>query len=189
MEPVTVYLGLGSNLGHREENLSEAIALLGANRGHTLDDSVDSQSVANFNFGEIHTLRVSSVYETSPWGYNDQPDFLNCVLQASSNLPPGGLLERVKAIEKVMGRQQTVRYGPRLIDVDILFYGDHIVDRPDLQIPHPRLHQRAFVLVPLAELHRDLVHPILQITVGELASRVDEREGVRLWGPVPIRAG
>ena len=189
MEPVTVYLGLGSNLGHREENLSEAISLLGANRGHTPDDSVDSQSMANFNLGEIRTLRVSSVYETSPWKYKDQPDFLNCVLQASSNLSPSGLLERVKEIEKVMGRQQTVRNGPRLIDVDILFYGDLIMDCPDLQIPHPRLQQRAFVLVPLAELHRDLVHPVLQITVGDLASRVDGLEGVRLWEPVPIRAG
>ena len=186
MGPVTVYLALGSNLGQREENLSKAIGLLGGNQGHNLHCSASSQSGPMINFDDIQPLGLSSVYETTPWGYDDQPDFLNCVLKARSSLSPGRLLERVKAIEEELGRQPGVRYGPRLIDVDILLYGEVIVDCPDLQIPHPRLHQRAFVLVPLAELHPDLIHPILHTTVDELASQVDGREGVRLWGSLPL---
>ncbi len=186
MGSVTVYLGLGSNLGQREENLVEAIRLLGANLAHTALPSANPEVASAANFDEILTLRVSSIYETAPWGYDDQPDFLNCVLQARSSLSPVRLLERVKAVEEEMGRQPSTRYGPRPIDMDILLYDDITVDSPNLQIPHPRLHQRAFVLIPLAELQRDLIHPILHTTVGELASQVDGQEGVRLWGTLPI---
>ena len=186
MGSVTVYLGLGSNLGQREENLVEAIRLLGANRVHTALPSASPEAAPAANIDDIQTLRVSSIYETAPWGYDDQPDFLNCVLQARSSLPPVRLLERVKSVEEEMGRQPSVRYGPRPIDVDILLYDDIIVDFPNLQIPHPRLHQRAFVLIPLAELQRDLVHPVLHTTISELASQVDGQQGVRLWGTLPI---
>lgn len=176
METVTVYLGLGSNLGHREENLAATIHLLRAgppSGGQTWES----------NLGFIQIGQTSSVYETSPWGYKDQPNFLNCVLEAHTNLPPDKLLERVKAVERIVGRQASVRYGPRIIDVDILLYNEDILDQPELQIPHPRLHQRAFALVPLAELHPNLVHPSLRMTIGELACQVDGQEWICLWGP------
>ena len=188
MEPVTIYLGLGSNLGKRENHLADAIRLLGASRAPSGAGPANGGPRDELNLDEIQIMRVSSVYETSPWGYKHQPDFLNCVLVANTNLPPDKLLERVKAIEQSVGRQPSVRYGPRLIDVDILLYSDEIVDRLGLQIPHPRLHQRAFALVPLAELHPGLVHPILKTTIGVLASRVDGREGVSLWGPLLMRS-
>ena len=188
MGPVTVCLGLGSNLGQREKNLAEAIRSLGASRPPTLAGQANGGPRDELSLDEIEIMRVSSVYETSPWGYKHQPDFLNCVLEAHTTLPPDKLLERVKEIEQSVGRQPSVRYGPRHIDVDILLYSDDIVDLPDLQIPHPRLHQRAFALVPLAELHPDLVHPILKTSIGILASLVDGREGVSLWGPLFISA-
>jgi 2-amino-4-hydroxy-6-hydroxymethyldihydropteridine diphosphokinase len=123
------------------------------------------------------------VYETEPWGYAGQPSFLNCVLEIRTTLPPGQLLESVKELEAAMGRRRGFRYGPRLIDVDILLYGDGTFDLPGLQIPHPRLHQRAFALVPLAELAQGVVHPALRITIARLAGEADDREGVKLWGP------
>ena len=168
MEPVTAYLGLGSNLGQREANLARAVHLLGQ---------------------RMRPLRVSSIYETSPWGYTDQPDFLNCVLEAETKLAAPSLLESVKGLEREMGRVTSFLYGPRLIDVDLLLYGDWTTDLPDLQIPHPRLSQRAFVLVPLAELAAGLVHPTLKLTVAELARRAEGGEGVKLWGPPPVLSG
>ena len=186
MGPVTVYLGLGSNLGKREENLAEAVRLLETSGDPKLADPADGGLTGKLGLDELEITRVSSVYETSPWGYKHQPDFLNCVLEGHTNLAPAELLKRVKEVERTVGRQPSVRYGPRLIDVDILLYGDDIVDHPDLQIPHPRLHQRAFVLVPLAELRPGLIHPIQKTTIGGLASKVDELEGVRLWGPLLI---
>ena len=186
MGPVTVYLGLGSNLGRREDNLADAIRLLGTSGHSTVDGPANGGPRAELSLDEIEVVRVSSVYETSPWGYQHQPDFLNCVLEAHTKLSPNKLLERVKAVEQSVGRQPSVRYGPRHIDVDILLYSDDIVNYPDLQIPHPRLHQRAFALVPLAELRPTLVHPILKTTIGALASRADGREGVSLWGPLLI---
>ena len=172
MAAVTAYLGLGSNLGRRDDNLAKAIGCLGG--GPHPDCLV-----------EITVLRASSIYETSPWGYEDQPDFLSCVLEVSTQLGPASLLERIKAVEQKMGRRPGLRYGPRLIDIDILFYGDITLDCPHLQIPHPRLHQRAFVLIPLAELDPSLVHPGCDSTVADLAQRVDGKQGVRLWGPPP----
>ena len=168
MEPVTAYLGLGSNLGQREANLARAVHLLGQ---------------------RMRPLRVSSIYETPPWGYTDQPDFLNCVLEAETTLAAPSLLESVKGLEREMGREPSFLYGPRLIDVDLLLYGDQTTDLLDLQIPHPRLSQRAFVLVPLAELAAGLVHPTLKLTVAELARRAEGWEGVKLWGPPPVLSG
>ena len=166
-EAVTAYIGLGSNLGDREAYLSEAIMRL-----------ADPPSLT--------ILRASSIYVTAPWGYAEQPDFLNCVLEIETRLPPVSLLRRAKEVEQEIGRRPvSQRYGPRLIDVDILLYGDMTVqlDAPDLQIPHPRIEQRAFVLIPLAELNNHLVHPTLHITIADLVHAVEDQEGVKVWKP------
>lgn len=185
MEPVRlalsdverVYLGLGSNLGSRENNLAQAIRRLG-------EPSPQG--------GKLRPLRASSIYETAPWGYADQPAFLNCVVGAETDLTPLALLALGQQVERELGRQPSFRYGPRLVDVDILLYGDLVLDLPDLQIPHPRMTQRAFVLVPLAELAPQLVyptlHPALRLTIAELARRVDGKDGVKRWGPPPALA-
>ncbi len=175
MEPVTVYLGLGSNLGQREANLARAISAIGG-----LGQPFDSAQ------GELRPRRVSSIYETAPWGYTQQPPFLNCVVEAETTLPPHLLLRLVQGLEQAMGRKPGFRYGPRLIDVDILLYGSLTTDQPDLQIPHPRMSQRAFVLIPLAELAAVMVHPTLQLPIAELARRVQGQGGVTRWGPPPI---
>lgn len=180
MERVTVFLGLGSNLGSREDNLAQAIRLLASPARSAHRPAKDGAARH-----EIRIVRVSSVYQTAPWGYADQPDFLNCVVEAQTNASPGELLRQTQAVEQSLGRQPSVRYGPRRIDVDILLYDGRIVDQPGLQIPHPRLHQRAFVLVPLAQLCPRLEHPVLKTSIDVLASQVDGREGVILWGPGP----
>jgi 2-amino-4-hydroxy-6-hydroxymethyldihydropteridine diphosphokinase len=172
LEPITVYLGLGSNLGQREANLARAILLL----GQPFDSAQDRR---------VELLRVSSIYETAPWGYTEQPPFLNCVVEAETTLPPPLLLQAVQELEKAMGRKPGFQYGPRLIDVDILLYGSLTIDQPDLQIPHPRIPQRAFVLIPLAELAAIMVHPTLRLPIAELARRVEGKEGVKPWGPPP----
>jgi 2-amino-4-hydroxy-6-hydroxymethyldihydropteridine diphosphokinase len=175
LEPVTVYLGLGSNLGQREANLARAISAIGG-QGQPFDSAQGER---------VELLRVSSIYETAPWGYTEQPPFLNCVVEAETTLPPPLLLQAVQELENAMGRKPGIRYGPRLIDVDILLYGSLTIDQPDLQIPHPRIPERAFVLIPLAELAPVLVHPTLQLPIAELARRVQGRGGVTRWGPPP----
>lgn len=183
VEGVTAYLGLGSNLGRREENLAAAIRRLVEGPVSPVSHTQSSSTHGN---NAIEFLRSSAVYQTSPWGLKDQPDFLNCVIEVGTQLPPAGLLERAKEVEESLGRQPGLRYGPRLIDVDILLYSIAVVDQPDLQIPHPRLHQRAFALIPLAELEPGLIHPVLHLTVGQLAQKVDGRDGVKIWGPPPV---
>lgn len=169
MESVTAYLGLGSNLGQREDNLARAADLLGSSH-------------------QVRVQRCSSLYETAPWGFADQPRFLNCVLEVLTPLCAWDLLELTQKTENRVGREPTFRWGPRLIDIDILLYGNEIVqlDTPDLQVPHPRLSQRAFVLVPLAELAGDAVHPLLHVSIARLTQKVEGKEGVILWGP-PLR--
>ena len=185
MEAVRAYLGLGSNLGQREENLAAAIQGLSGgpvrSRVHPPGDSAQAADA-------IKVLRSSAIYQTSPWGLKEQPDFLNCVLEVETQLSPEGLLACAKAVEENLGRQPGVRYGPRLIDIDILLFGDEVVEQRDLQIPHPRLHLRAFALIPLAELEPDLVHPVINLPVGRLAEKVDGQEGVQIWGPPPVVA-
>ncbi len=156
----TAYLSLGSNLGHREANIASALKMLGQ---------------------EARILKVSSLYETEPVGYKDQPRFLNCVCSVETELAPQALLELVKTMEKNLGRKRTLRFGPRLIDIDILFYDDLILDSPDLVIPHPRLAERAFVLVPLKEIAPNLVHPLLGLTIEELPERIENPEEVCLY--------
>jgi 2-amino-4-hydroxy-6-hydroxymethyldihydropteridine diphosphokinase len=129
----TAYLGLGANLGGREATLAGAIAALRATPG-------------------IASVRASSLYETEPQGLADQPWFLNCVLEVETDLDPIALLRACQAVEQAFGRERTVRWGPRTLDVDVLLYGDETMRTPDLEVPHPRLHERAFVLVPLCEL-------------------------------------
>lgn len=180
------YLGLGSNLGCREENLAAAI--------HKLNEvpKIPTSSDLNTCTPEaevIRVLRSSGIYETAPWGLEDQPEFLNSVIEVETMLTPAGLLERTKGVEEALGRQPGVRYGPRLIDIDILLFGSQVVEQADLQIPHPRLHLRAFALIPLAELVSSLVHPVLDLTVGHLVRQVDGREGVRSWASPPAVLG
>ncbi len=143
----TVFLALGSNQGDRMANLRRAVRLLG--RCAVVE-------------------QVSSVYETLPAYDHDQPRFLNMALRAITRQPPRVLLGCLKEIEREMGRVPSRRYGPRLIDLDILLYGDVVLDEPDLQIPHPRLSERPFVLQPLAELAPDLVPPGQAGSVREL---------------------
>ena len=169
--PVAAYLGLGSNMGDRKACLTKAMERLSDTPSLTLK-------------------RSSSIYETDPWGYIEQPDFLNCVLEVETRLSPVSLLMRAKEVEMEVGRQPGRRYGPRLIDVDILLYGDQTLQfaDPDLQIPHPRMNQRAFVLVPLAELNENLMHPTSQATIADLIREVDDQDSVRVWGP-PLLSG
>jgi 2-amino-4-hydroxy-6-hydroxymethyldihydropteridine diphosphokinase len=144
----TVYLSLGSNLGHREAHLRAAIERLPA--------------------AGIHVLRTSPVYETEPVDYTEQRCFLNLVLEAGTGLYPMQLLSRIGRIERALGRVRTLPKGPRTIDIDILLYGQAVVRSSTLEIPHPRMAERRFVLAPLADLAPGLRHPVSHKTVREM---------------------
>jgi 2-amino-4-hydroxy-6-hydroxymethyldihydropteridine diphosphokinase len=143
-----VYIAIGSNLGEKKANCLRAVALL-PERG-------------------IVPNKVSPVFETEPRGVKDQPPFMNMAVEAETGLAPGDLLMALKDIEREMGRAETVRWGPRVIDLDILLYDDLVLKEPGLEIPHPLMHERGFVLGPLSEIAPDLVHPVLKKTVREL---------------------
>lgn len=163
---VLVYIGLGSNLGGREDNLRKALDKIGSVVG-------------------LNVLRVSSFHESEPVGPLDQPDFINAVAEVKTSLPPRSLLEALQRIELEMGRTGSRRrWGPRLIDLDILLYGDHLVSAPDLTIPHPMMHLRRFVLGPLCELIPDGEHPMLGSRFSRLLHRVELAAGGKRLSPL-----
>jgi 2-amino-4-hydroxy-6-hydroxymethyldihydropteridine diphosphokinase len=163
---VEVYLGLGTNLGDRMNNLTSALKLLGR---------------------KVTIKKISSVYETEPVGYKEQPLFLNAVLLAMTELDPMELLHFIKGIESELGRQPSFRNAPRLIDIDILFYGDLVMETPELIIPHPRIAERAFVLAPLAEIAPEVVHPLSHKKISDLLAEVEGRGGVRKIGKLSVK--
>ena len=155
------HIGLGSNLGDRVEHIRRAIALLA--------------QVAVVD-------ALSSLYETEPWGLREQPPFLNAACCVRTTLAPTDLLHELQRIEAALGRERIERWGPRTVDLDMLLYDGLVLDTPELTLPHPLLAERAFVLVPLAEIAPNLVHPRLGQTIAELLAIVPGREGVRRWG-------
>jgi 2-amino-4-hydroxy-6-hydroxymethyldihydropteridine diphosphokinase len=159
----TVYLGLGSNLGDRAANLAQAIAGLAA--------------------AGLQVVRRSSLYATEPVGAGPQHWFLNCVVEASTDLMPRQLLRATQQVERNLGRRRGLRNAPRTVDIDILFYAAAVVSLPELEIPHPRIAARRFVLVPLREIAPGLRHPTLRRTIAELLAETQDRSEVRRWHP------
>jgi 2-amino-4-hydroxy-6-hydroxymethyldihydropteridine diphosphokinase len=155
-----VYLSLGTNLGNRAANLKQAISLLPP---------------------QMTVKAKSKVYETPPWGHTDQEQFLNQAVKTTSYLEPEKLLKHIKRLEVAMGRKASFRYGPRLIDIDILFYNDEILKTPALTIPHPHLHERGFVLMPMMDIAPDLVHPVMKKSIREMIGLCD-LGGIKLFG-------
>jgi len=154
-----VYLSLGSNLGNRHANLRAAIAALPA--------------------AGVRVEKISSFYETEPVDYLDQPWFLNCVVRGQSAVAPLPLLRSLREIEVQLGSQKAFAKGPRLLYIDILLYGEETIDTPELQIPHPRMLQRKFVLAPLAEISPSLKHPTWMHTVSDLLTTTDDASQIR----------
>ncbi len=164
-QPVAVYLGLGSNLEDRQRNLSLAVDFLAE---------------------RMKIEQLSPIYDTEPVGVKNQPRFLNMVIRVSTRLPASTLLFMAKGIESKLGRVPLDT--PRPIDIDILFYGDQVINQPpQLIVPHPRLAERAFVLVPLADIAPDLVHPVSKKTIKQLLEAVEGKEGVIKFGELTVK--
>ena len=157
--PHKVFISLGSNIGDRENFLIRALDTLP---------------------NEIHITKRSSIYETDPWGFEDQGDFLNQVVEVETSLNPHELMEVLKDIEADMGREKNFKYGPRKIDLDILFLDDEIIHDEDLVIPHPMVPDRPFVLIPLNEIAPDFIHPESGKSVSELTENISKK-GVELY--------
>lgn len=155
----TVYLSLGSNLGDRARNLQDAIAAL--------------------RKSGMNVKRVSSTYETEPADYLDQPWFLNIAMEVETELAPATLLQTLRKVEKEMGSRKIIAKGPRLIDIDILLYADEVIDTPELQVPHPRMHLRRFVLQPLAEIAPHARHPVCCLSATDLLANATDKSAVR----------
>ncbi len=157
------YLSLGSNLGDRAANMERAIAALPE--------------------AGVHVLRRSSLYATEPVDLPCQPWFLNCVVEAETSLMPRQLLHATQGIERSLGRRKLIARGPRVIDLDILLYGTSVIRTTELEVPHPRMAERRFVLVPLAELAPGLRHPALGATIADLLGAARDTSQVRVWTP------
>ena len=159
-----VFVGLGSNLGDREAYLRFALSRMG---------------------GLARIRRTSSIYETQPWGREDQPDFLNAVCAIEPILAdPEGCFRELKQIEQDAGRSTRERWGPRELDLDLLFWGGDMISTDTLSVPHPRIAERRFVLVPLFEIAPDLMHPINGLTVRQMLESCPDPGRVQLWGPL-----
>jgi len=160
------FIGLGSNLGDREANIRQALQFLE-------------------QLPETTIVRGSSLYDTEPVGVSDQPNFLNGVVQIETHLAPRQLLWNLMLIERRLGRVRTRQWGPRVIDLDLLLYGEEVVDEDDLQVPHPLMTQRSFVMVPLVEIEPLLVHPVTNQTMLSILQRLGAdplvKHGSRLW--------
>lgn len=157
------YLGFGSNLGDRRKRILTAMELLDRTEG-------------------VSVVSRSSLYETDPVGVTDQPPFLNAAAGVETTRSPRELLGLIREIEKTIGRTPTFRWGPREIDIDILLSDDCVINEEGLTVPHPRMHERAFVLIPLAEIAPEAVHPVLGKTVDELLSALGTSDGVTPFG-------
>jgi 2-amino-4-hydroxy-6-hydroxymethyldihydropteridine diphosphokinase len=157
------FIGLGSNLGERE---------------HLIRSAAEGLDLTP----ETKLVRISSLYDTKPVGDLEQPDYLNAVAIVQTELEPSRLLWNLHLIENKLGRKRSRRWEPRPIDLDLLFYGDLVIDQPGLKVPHPEAHKRAFVLVPMSELTPDLMHPVLGKSIDELLKSVKAQGSVRRKG-------
>ena len=154
----TVYLGLGSNMGAKITNIKNAVEAIGAIEG-------------------IRVIKTSSLYATEPWGKKDQEGFINAAVEIVTSLTPGQLLERLQEIEIKMGRQPSEKWGPRIIDIDILLFGDEVLESRKLTVPHPHMRNRLFVLIPLEEINSAIRFPDDGMDIKEVLARVIDREG------------
>ncbi len=154
-----VFLGLGSNIGKKEENIYKAVDLL-------------SEKIKN--------LKMSKFYISKAVGYKNQPDFINAAVKGFTDLSPHELLYYIKSVEKNLGRIYRFHWGPREIDIDILFYGELILENKNLIIPHPRLHERDFVLLPLMDLEPNFIHPVFKKSIRDLYQDLKEKSVIRI---------
>ena len=153
----TVFVGIGSNLGNRIENCANAV-----------------RKISDF----ATVSAISSIYETEPVGNEDQPNFINCAVKIETDLSPYDLLLSLQSIEDILGRERIQKWGPRIIDLDILFYNDLVIESDELIVPHPMAHLRRFVLEPLSEIAPDLIHPTLKVSVSKLLEGLDDPKSV-----------
>jgi 2-amino-4-hydroxy-6-hydroxymethyldihydropteridine diphosphokinase len=158
----TAFIAFGSNIGNRFDNLKEAIQKIG-------------------RFPEVEVVNTSSIYETDPVGYENQEQFLNMAIQVSTALNPFELLDACHEIELNLGRKRDIRWGPRTIDLDILLFNHENIETEKLIVPHPRMHERAFVLIPLLEIDSSIRLPKMERPLSSILEDIPDREGVRIW--------